>query len=115
MYLNCTVLLKLGKVTSEIDYKSGVQQGDNMALILFLYVMQAAIETLQHGTRSHRIKMTKSQLGMLKYFFSCKNVKLPMKYWIYIAAPQIPFSGDLNPGTYQMLTATNIAQFNNLQ
>ena len=47
LYLNYTVLLKLGKVTCKIDYKSGVQQGDNMALILFLYIMQAAIETLQ--------------------------------------------------------------------
>jgi len=47
MYLNCIILLKLGKDTGEIDYKSRVQQGDNMALILFLYIMQAAIETLQ--------------------------------------------------------------------
>ena len=47
MYLNCIDLLKLGKETCETDYKSGVQQGDNMAPILFLYIMQAAIQSLQ--------------------------------------------------------------------
>ena len=46
MYLNCIILLKLGKDTGEIDYKSRVQQGDNIILILFLYIMQAATETL---------------------------------------------------------------------
>jgi len=39
----------------------------------------------KHGNRSQ--KKVKSQLGMLKHFFSCKDVKLCMKYWIYIAGP----------------------------
>ena len=30
----------------EIDYKTGIWQGNNMAPILFLYIMQAAIESL---------------------------------------------------------------------
>ena len=34
-----------------------------------------------------QIKTSKSQLGMLKHFFSCKDVELCMKYWIYIAGP----------------------------
>ena len=42
MHLNCIIMLKLGKETCEIDHKLGVQQEDNMALILFLYIMQAA-------------------------------------------------------------------------
>ena len=33
------------------------------------------------------IKKAKSQLRMLKHFFGCKDVKLCMKYWIYIAVP----------------------------
>jgi len=46
LYENCKVQLKTGKSTCEIDYNSGIQQGDNMAPILFLYIMQAAIESL---------------------------------------------------------------------
>ena len=46
LYENCKVQLKAGKSTCEIDYKTGIQQGDNMAPILFLYIMQAAIESL---------------------------------------------------------------------
>jgi len=46
LYKNCKVQLKTGKSTCEIEYKTGMQQGDNMALILFLYIMQAAIESL---------------------------------------------------------------------
>ena len=46
MYQNCSIQLKLGEVLCEIEYNTGMQKGDNMAPILFLYVMQAAIETL---------------------------------------------------------------------
>jgi len=65
MNLNCTILLKLGKVTCEIDYKSGVQQGDKMTPILFLYVMQAAIKTLPS-------RLTCNKLNF-KYFPIQKN------------------------------------------
>ena len=44
--MNCTVQLEIGKEKYEIEYNTGVQQGDNMVPILFLYVMQAAMETL---------------------------------------------------------------------
>ena len=47
LYLTCSVQLKLGETMCEIEYSTGVQQGDNMAPVLFLYVMQAAIETLR--------------------------------------------------------------------
>ena len=65
----------------------------------------------KHGNRSQ--KKVKSQLGTLKHFFSCKDVKLCMKYWIYIAGPLNTVSGDL--GTYQTLTATNFAHSTTLQ
>ena len=55
------------------------------------------------------IKKAKSQLGMLTHFFGYEDVKLHVKYWIYIAGP-------LNsPGTCQMLTATNFTHFTTLQ
>ena len=44
-YMNCVVQLELGKEKNEVDYITRVQQGENMAPILFLYIMQAAIET----------------------------------------------------------------------
>jgi hypothetical protein len=45
MYTGCSVQIKVGKEKREIEYTSGVQQGDNMAGILFLFVIQAATET----------------------------------------------------------------------
>ena len=47
MYNGCTVHLQVGKEEREIKYGTGVQQGDNMAPVLFLFIMQAAYETLQ--------------------------------------------------------------------
>ena len=57
LYTNCTVHLEIGKEKCEIEYSTGVQQGDNMAPVLFLYVIQAAMETLQ----------TKLSLNKLQY------------------------------------------------
>jgi len=46
LHENCKVQLKTGKSTCEIEYQTGMQQGNNMVPILFLYIMQAAIESL---------------------------------------------------------------------
>jgi len=46
LYKNGVVQLKTGKSMCEIDYKTGMQQGNNMVPILFLYIMQAVIESL---------------------------------------------------------------------
>ena len=43
---NCEVEIKFGKTHTEIDYTTGVHQGDNMSPILFLYVILAFTETL---------------------------------------------------------------------
>ena len=34
-----------------------------------------------------RIKKAKSQMGLLRHFFNCKDVNLSIKYWIYMAGP----------------------------
>ena len=47
MYSGCTIHLQVRKEEREIKYGTGVQQGDNMAPVLFLFIMQAAYETLQ--------------------------------------------------------------------
>jgi len=47
MYRDCTIHLQVGKDEREIKYGTGVQQGDNMAPILFLFRMQAAYEMSQ--------------------------------------------------------------------
>jgi len=46
LYTNCTVQLEIGKEKCEVENNTGVQQGDNMAPILFLYVIQAVMENL---------------------------------------------------------------------
>jgi hypothetical protein len=45
LYNNCTVKIKVGAESTEIDYTTGVHQGDNMSTVLFLFVMQAFLET----------------------------------------------------------------------
>jgi len=49
MYQNCTVRLQVQKKeVRDILYGNGVQQGDNMVPILFIYIMMAASDTLRH-------------------------------------------------------------------
>jgi hypothetical protein len=47
VYDNCKVKIKIGKNFTEVDYTTGVQQGDNMSPVLFLFVMQGFLDTLQ--------------------------------------------------------------------
>eukprot|EP00978_Attheya_sp_CCMP212_P021093 scaffold61228_cov46-Attheya_sp.AAC.1 len=46
MYKDSTVIFKAGEEMREIPYEIGVKQGDNMALVLFIYLMNAFAETL---------------------------------------------------------------------
>jgi hypothetical protein len=47
MYKNCTVSYKLKNKTVNVEFSTGVQQGDNALPVLFTYVMQAFLDTLQ--------------------------------------------------------------------
>jgi hypothetical protein len=47
MYTDLTVVLKIDKEICEILQSVGVRQGDNMAPVLFLFLMSAAAETLE--------------------------------------------------------------------
>ena len=73
LYNNCTVKRKVRSRFTEIEYTTGVHQGDNMSSVLFLFVMQAFLETLQLQTPSiqfahfpsNKNKNLKSQKGRL--------------------------------------------------
>ena len=56
MYQNCHVHLKIGKNLERIPYETGVQQGNNMAPILFLFIMQAIMETLDKDLPANNSK-----------------------------------------------------------
>ena len=47
MYTDLTVVLKIGKSVEEILQEVGVRQGDNMAPVLFLFLMNAFADTLE--------------------------------------------------------------------
>ena len=47
MYTDLTVVLKIGKSVEEILQEVGVRQGDNMAPVLFLFLMNAFAESLE--------------------------------------------------------------------
>ena len=47
LYTDTIVVLKIGKEKREIKYEVGVKQGDTMAPVLFIYLMNAFAETLK--------------------------------------------------------------------
>jgi hypothetical protein len=47
MHNHCKVKVKAIKKFPELDYTIGVHQGDNMSPVLFLFVIQAFLETLR--------------------------------------------------------------------
>ena len=47
MYKNCQVEIKSGKISTKIDYTTGVYQGDNMSPVLFLFVMLTFLDTIE--------------------------------------------------------------------
>ena len=52
LYKDCKVKIKVGKKYVEIDYTTGVHQGDNMSPVLFLFVIQAFLDTLQLSSKA---------------------------------------------------------------
>ena len=63
MYKTCKVKLTIGEITKDINYETGIQQGNNVAPVLFLFVMQAIMETLDL-----------SNIMKAKYhYFPCSN------------------------------------------
>jgi hypothetical protein len=51
LYKDSKVKTKLGKCKILIDYMAGVHQGDNMSPVLFLFVIQAFLDTLKIETQ----------------------------------------------------------------
>eukprot|EP00978_Attheya_sp_CCMP212_P047678 scaffold422982_cov34-Attheya_sp.AAC.1 len=47
MYKDTTVIINIGKEEREILYGVGVKQGNNMAPVLFIFLMNAFAETLE--------------------------------------------------------------------
>ena len=57
LYKNFMIEIKVGKKKTLIDYSTGVKQGDNLAPILFIIVMQFLAELLETKWRQHNIYM----------------------------------------------------------
>ena len=57
MYTDLKVVLKIDKEITEIVQSVGVRQGDNMAPVLFLFLMSAAAETLEPAWRQAGIEV----------------------------------------------------------
>jgi len=52
LYSNCKVKIRVGTETIELHYTTGVHQGDNMSPVLFLFIMQAFLDTLHFKTQN---------------------------------------------------------------
>jgi hypothetical protein len=55
LYKNCAVRIKVGKDFAEVDYTVGVHQGDNMSQVLFLFIIQAFLDTFRLKTQPVKI------------------------------------------------------------
>jgi hypothetical protein len=47
LYTNLKVIVKIGKEKAEIDQEVGMRQGDNVSLVIFLFLMSTFVETLE--------------------------------------------------------------------
>eukprot|EP00978_Attheya_sp_CCMP212_P004158 scaffold9027_cov61-Attheya_sp.AAC.6 len=56
MYTDAIVVFKTGTETREVPYKVGVKQGDNMAPVLFIYLMNAFAETLSEKWNFNKLE-----------------------------------------------------------
>jgi hypothetical protein len=52
MYRNCTLNCKIDQESIDIEYNTGVQQGDNASPVLFANVIQAFLDTLRTEVKS---------------------------------------------------------------
>jgi hypothetical protein len=66
MYENMHVKLKIGKEDRDIPYTVGVQQGDNMAPVLFLFTMQAFAECSSENGRHMGDRLTGISLPQIQ-------------------------------------------------
>jgi hypothetical protein len=57
LHTDVTVRFGVGKVEAEISSTVGVKQGDTLAPILFIFVIQAAMETLEPVFGEHGVKV----------------------------------------------------------
>ena len=57
MYTDLRVVLKIDKKIQDIVQSVGVRQGDNMAPVLFLFLMSAAAETLESAWKKADIEV----------------------------------------------------------
>ncbi len=56
MYTDLKVVLKIDKEIQEIPQSVGVQQDDNMAPVIFLFLMSVAAETLESAWKQQASK-----------------------------------------------------------
>jgi hypothetical protein len=51
MYTDCKVHVQLGNEKQTIDYLTGVQQGDNVVSVLFIFIMLIVSETMKKDSK----------------------------------------------------------------
>jgi hypothetical protein len=61
------VKIKVGTKFTKINYTTGVHQGDDMSPVLFHFIMQAFLETLQNESQSIHFSPTSLKARMETY------------------------------------------------
>jgi exonuclease III len=91
LYKDAEIEIKIGKENRTIPYSVGVKQGDNMAPVLFLFLMQALSETLEREWKENNIAIPefkhfpKSGKGrLLGQDWRAKGMTFQMYYLLYV-------------------------------
>jgi hypothetical protein len=105
MYTDLKVVLKIDKEMAEIMQSVGVRQGDNMAPVLFLFLMSAAAETLEPAWRQANIEVltmahspdNELNTGCVRghtprMYTSCKLTAYEIYQLLYVDDGAFPFS-----------------------
>ncbi len=114
LYSNFKVKFECNGINEAFDYSTWVQQGDNMSPVLFLFIIQAFLDTIkdeippsefryfpEHKNGNQKplmdvngrlIGQPATSQGDMQYtppphFFSCHDVDIQTKHNIYIAFP----------------------------
>jgi hypothetical protein len=93
MYTNVSVKLQVGKEKRLVPYTVGVQQGDNMAPVLFLFVMQAFSDSLKErlsnanvddGIEFKYFKTTTTRGRLLNQNYKAKGTDFKLRDLLYV-------------------------------
>jgi len=88
MYIPPSLLQATNQTELPPSFKLNDQKNDIHFTSKFKYLGSIITPCLAEDAKIEaQIKKAKSQMGILKHYFNCKDIAQHVKYWIYITGP----------------------------